>query len=326
MRGEFDLISAYFAPLARGHAGSLGLRDDAAVLPPTPGRDTVLTTDALVAGVHYLPDDPPASVGQKLLRVNLSDLAAMGAQPLGYLLTLVLSRDTEEAWVSSLSQGLSIDQERYGIALLGGDTTAGPGPTMLSLTALGTVAQGRALRRDGAAAGEGIYVSGTIGDAALGLQVRSGHRAAAEEADAHYLVGRYRRPEPRLALGAALRERRLASAVIDVSDGLVADLGHVCAASGLGAEVAAADVPLSPAVQRLAERDRGVGTTALTGGDDYELLFTVPESRAAEVAELARDLDLPLTRIGHMATGHGVTVLGSDGRPLHLDHGGWTHF
>jgi thiamine-monophosphate kinase len=326
MLGEFELISRYFAPLAQNAPGALGLRDDAAVLAPASGADLVFTTDTIVAGVHFLPDDPAEGVARKLLRVNLSDLAAMGAEPLGYLLSFTASRTTGEGWIRAFAEGLQADQDRYAIALLGGDTTSTPGPTTLSLTAVGQVPRGRALRRGGAGAGDVVFVSGTIGDAALGLQVLLGQRSPPTAADQDALVDRYRHPRPRLALGQALLARGLATAAVDVSDGLVADLGHLCAESGLGAEVAAANVPLSAAAQRLVEADAACLTAALTGGDDYELLFTAPAAQASGLGALAAELDLPLTRIGTMGAGEGVVVRDAEGAAMALDSKGWQHF
>lgn len=324
MRGEFELIARYFAPLAATE-GAFGLRDDAAVLQPPEGEDLVLTTDTISAGVHFLPDDPADTVARKLLRVNLSDLAAMGARPLGYLLAAGLAEDVEEAWIAAFAQGLAEDQEIYGIGLLGGDTTVLAGPTTLSLTAVGAAPRGRVLQRGGAAAGDEVFVSGTVGDAALGLLVLTGKIVVERPEDEAWLTERYRLPRPRVTLGRSLLERALASAAIDISDGLVADLGHICEASGLGAEMRAPSLPLSTAGQRLIEGDPDLFVTALTGGDDYELAFTVPPERAHELAALASALDLPLTRVGRMVSGDGVRVLGADGRPVTLASAGWTH-
>jgi thiamine-monophosphate kinase len=327
MRGEFDLIARYFAPLAAGHAGSFGLTDDAAVIDPPAGCRLVTTLDTIVAGVHYLPDDPPDTVARKLLRVNLSDLAAMGAAPYGYLLSLALSKAAEESWVAGFAEGLAADQAHYGLGLLGGDTTSTPGPTTLSLTALGTLPAGAdPLRRQGARAGQAVYVSGTIGDAALGLQLLLGELTAADDSDRAALAERYRLPHPRLALGQALQGRGLACAALDVSDGLVADLAHLCAASGVAAEVDAAAVPLSGAAQRLVEGDRALLETALTGGDDYELVFAAPDAAAGDLAQVARTLDLPLTRIGRLVEGAGVRVLDAEGAEIAVAQPGWTHF
>ncbi|RDD63786.1 thiamine-phosphate kinase [Ferruginivarius sediminum] len=326
MLGEFEIIARYFAPLAEGTPGALGLGDDAAVLSPPAGEDLVFTTDTIVSGVHFLSDDPPDQVARKLLRVNLSDLAAMGARPLGYLLSFTLPATVDEAWIEGFAQGLASDQDTYAVGLLGGDTTSTPGPTTLSLTAVGRVPAGRALRRGGAKLGDIVFVSGTIGDSALGLEILQGRRTVEMESDRERLVDRYRLPRPRMALGRELLERGLASAAIDVSDGLAADLGHICASSGVGAEIDAVDVPLSAAVQRLVESDAGCLVTALTGGDDYELMFTVPERLAGEVGKLAVELDLPLTRIGVLAGAGGVIVRGADGEAMELGPGGWTHF
>ncbi|HYZ32288.1 MAG TPA: thiamine-phosphate kinase, partial [Crenalkalicoccus sp.] len=235
---EFALIARHFRPLAGPAALDLG--DDAALLDAPSGRQIVMTVDTMVAGVHFLLDDPPETIGRKLLRVNLSDLAAMGAAPLGYLMTTALPRGTPEAWLAAFAAGLAEDQRGFGIQLLGGDTVATPGPVTLSLTALGTVAPGAALRRKGAVPGDTLWVSGTIGDGALGLRALRGEVADPEGA----LARRYRLPEPRLGLGAGLAG--LAHAAMDVSDGLLQDLGHLCRAGGCAAELEAASVPLSP--------------------------------------------------------------------------------
>ena len=216
---EFALIAKHFAPLARDPAALL-LSDDACVLRPEPGREMIVTCDALVAGVHFLATDPPDLIAAKALAVNLSDLAAKGAEPRGYLMALALPHTTEDAWLARFARGLSEAQDRYSTSLLGGDTTATPGPLTIAITALGTAPVGSMIRRRGARAGDGIYVSGTIGDAGAGLRILQG----TGEGDA-YLVGRYRNPTPRLSLGLALRG--VATASLDVSDGLIADLGHI---------------------------------------------------------------------------------------------------
>src|SRR5690349_11979564 len=249
--GEFERIRRFFAPLAA--PGALGLRDDAALIDGPDGQHYVLTADAIVEGVHFLSEDPPAQVAQKLLRVNLSDLAAKGAEPVGYLLVTALPRARDEAWLEAFAAGLAADQARFGIGLLGGDSTATDGPATLSVTALGRVASGRAVLRSGARAGDSIYVSGTLGDAALGLQALRGELPgiAAEARD--FLAGRYRLPQPRLALGQRLVG--VAHAMMDISDGLVADLGHIVEASGVGAVIEAALLPLSPAARSVIAAD-----------------------------------------------------------------------
>lgn len=326
MRGEFELIDRYFAPLARAAAGADGLRNDAALFDPAPGHSLVVTVDAMVEGVHFLPDDPAALVGRKLLRVNLSDLAAMGARPRGYLLAAAWSGRIDEDWIAAFADGLAVDQDLFDVALYGGDTVSTPGPLTLSLTAFGEVARGAALTRAGARAGDLIYVSGTIGDGALGLRSLSGELPGLAAADAEALAARYRLPEPRVALGRALAEGGIASAAMDISDGLVADLGHIAKSSGLGATLRAADVPLGAAAARALTGDANLGTAILTGGDDYELLFTVDPGRAGEVAALAGSLDLALTSIGAMEAGANVRVLDAAGAPLDVPRGGWRHF
>ena len=218
---EFSLIARHFRPLAG--PGAMDLTDDAAVLTPPPGRQLVLTADAMVAGVHFLPDDPPDLVGRKLLRVNLSDLAAKGAVPLGYLMTVSTPRDTPEAWFAGFAAGLAQDQATYRVTLLGGDTTSTPGPISLSLTILGHVAPDTAVHRFGAQDGDEIWVTGTIGDGALGLAVARGRLID----PTGFLLSRYRLPQPRVGIALA----GIASAGMDVSDGLVQDLGHICRAS-----------------------------------------------------------------------------------------------
>jgi len=314
---EFAFIDRHLRPLTNGVPGALDLTDDGALL-RCPGEDElVVTKDALVEGVHHLPDDPPDLVARKLLRVNLSDLAAMGAEPIGYLLALALPVRCDEAWAEAFARGLAADQERFGIGLLGGDTVSTPDRPVLSLTALGRVPAGRALLRRGARPGDGIWVSGTLGDAAIGLRILRGLAVPDEEAAP--FVDRYRLPRPRLALGKALRG--LAHAAIDISDGLVADLGHICSASGVGAVVEAERLPVHP----LARGIPGWRDCALTGGDDYELLFTAAAARQTAIEALAAELDLPLTCIGRIVEGAGVRVVDANGRELDLARTGWRH-
>lgn len=326
MRGEFELIAAYFAPLAGGAAGALGLTDDAALLAPPEGCDLVLAADAMIEGVHFLADEPADLVARKLLRVNLSDLAAMGARPLGYLLTAAWPESTEEARIARFAEGLAEDQAIFPVRLLGGDTTRTPGPLALSLTAVGAVPAGRSLRRGGARAGDLVFVSGTIGDAALGLKVLTGALRVADEGDRAALVARHRLPEPRLALGEALLEAGLATAAIDVSDGLVADVGHIAETSGLAARIEAAAVPLSAAAGRALARDPALGAAIYGGGDDFELAFAAPPERAEALADLAGRLGLAITRIGELTAGAGVRLVDESGQEVALSAAGWTHF
>ncbi len=317
MLGEFDLIAKYLVPLAAQEPGADGLTNDAAALRLDPGKSLVVTTDTMVEGVHYLPSDPAALVARKLLRVNLSDLNAMGAEARGYLLNLTLSKDWKEAWVADFAQGLAEDQEIYGVCLYGGDTTSTPGPTTLSLTALGCLPEGEELRRGTAKAGDLVCVSGTIGDGALGLLVA---RGALTGPHSESLRQSYRLPEPPMELGPKLRG--LASAALDISDGLLADLGHIASQSGLAARVRSPDLPLSRAVAEALAQDPELLKLVLTGGDDYQLLFTLPPGRLPELLERVEDV----TVIGQMSEGQGVTAVDQHKRPIEIENAGWTHF
>jgi thiamine-monophosphate kinase len=311
---EFELISRHFTHLAG--PGALGLTDDAAVITPPANRQLVISADAMVQGVHFLPNDPPQTIGRKLLRANLSDIAAMGADPLGYLMTVSVPKETPDNWFAGFAAGLAHDQAQFGITLLGGDTTSTPGPISLSATVLGHVAPGAALTRAGARAGDGIFVTGTIGDGALGLRALRGELADPDG----FLSNRYRLPQPRLGLSLT----GIASAAMDISDGLLQDLAHLCRASGVGAEVQAPAVPLSAAA-------RAAGPAwlplCLTGGDDYELLLAVPASaEAALLAEAAR-AQVPMTRIGRFVEDSArFDVLDASGEAMVLPQAGWSHF
>lgn len=320
MQGEFATIARYFRPLAT-HPGAFGLQDDLAWLAPRFGRRLVFKTDAIVVGVHTFPDDPADLVARKALRVNLSDLAAKGARPLGYLLALMLPAGTKAAWLARFAAGLRADQAEFGIPLLGGDLTRTPGPPTISITAIGEAPPGRPLLRGGARRGDLVFVSGTIGDAALGLLALRGKLPRLAPRHRCFLAGRYLLPEPRLALGRAVAP--LAHAAMDVSDGLVADLGHICEASGCGAELDLTAVPASPAAQQAGERHT---FARLTGGDDYELLFTAPLSAEAGLRAAARKSGVPVARIGRVVARPGVHVLGPDGRAISVKNGGWQHF
>ena len=313
--GEFRFIERHFLSLAGPAA--LGLADDAAVFAPPPGRELVVSADAMVQGVHFLPGDPPDSVGRKLLRVNLSDLAAMGAVPLGYLLTVTLPPDMTDDWFAGFCSGLAADQAEFGLSLLGGDTTSTSGPLVLSLTILGHVAPGAALRRNGAAAGDGLWVTGSIGDAALGLVVLQG---GLEDPSGH-LAARYRLPLPRVALGQALPG--IATAAMDISDGLLQDCWHVCRQSRVAAVIEAALVPLSGAAREAGSAWR---STCLTGGDDYELLLAVPPANEAALRAAALACGTDISRIGHLEAGTcRVRVLDAAGAELGFERRGWSH-
>lgn len=321
---EFDLIARYFAPLAAGVPGALGLADDAAIVDLAPGQRLVATADALVAGIHFLPDDPPEDIARKMIRVNLSDLAAMGAQPVGLLFTAVFPGDVKEAWLEQFAAGLKADIEAYRAPLIGGDTVSGEGALTLSLTALGTVPGETVLTRRGAEPGDDIFVTGTIGDGALGLEVARGGLTSLDEAFRRALLGRYRRPEPRIGFGARLLDHAHAS--IDVSDGLIADLGHVCASSGVGARITAAAIPLSEAARAVVDGDRERLAALLGGGDDYELLFTAPAGSGGAITGIGTELGVAVARIGCITEGSGVEVEDAEALGLTFHSRGYRHF
>jgi thiamine-monophosphate kinase len=318
---EDDLIARYFAPLA-GAAG-LALKDDVARLTPPPGRDLVVTADALVAGVHFFADDPADLIAGKALRVNLSDLASKGAEPLGFLLSLALPGDMTPDWLKAFAEGLGADAQTFGCPLIGGDTVRTPGPLMVSITALGSVASGPMPLRTAARAGDAIYVTGTVGDAALGLQLRQGGGPALPTAHRDHLIRRYLTPEPRLGLAAALR---FANASMDVSDGLVGDLAKMLAASRVSGVLDLARVPFSPAARAYFAADPSAIEIAATGGDDYEILATAPPEQAAAFEAAARDAQIPVCAIGRVSSEGGLRVTGLDGAPVSFARGSYSHF
>ena len=320
--GEFELIARYFRPLATD-PGALGLADDAALYRQHAGDDLVVTADMVAEGVHFLADDAPESVARKALRVNLSDLAAKGAVPFAYLLSLALAEDWTEAWLKKFVSGLKADQARYHVSLIGGDTIRATAGLTVAVTAIGRVPKGRMVLRSGARPGDAVFVSGTVGDAALGLRVRRGGIAAPD--GGKRLVDRYLHPQPRLALAPVLR--RHATGAIDVSDGLVGDLGHICEASGVGAEIEARRVPLSPAARRALAADGALMSTVLNGGDDYEILATVAQSAAGAFMRAAKAAGVPVTRIGQIVAGKGPPMVRDAlGQAIGVAQPSHTHF
>jgi thiamine-monophosphate kinase len=324
--GEDALIARYFQPLATD-PGAFNLVDDAAILKPN-GDEIVLKTDAIVEGVHFFPDDPPDTVARKALRVNLSDLASKGATPAGFLLTLAL-RSADDAWLAPFARGLGEDAARYGCPLLGGDTVSTPGPKMISIAAFGRVPPGRMVHRSGAKPGDRIVVSGTIGDAALGLDILKGgavaKAVAGDTAASEMLVGRYRVPQPRNALAQAVRDH--ASAAMDVSDGLAGDLAKLCAASAVSAVIDAPGIPLSaPAAALLARGTVGIGTI-VAGGDDYEILCAIPENRVEAFAAAAGQAGVAVASIGTVIAGSAAPrFLDAQCRDIALKHLSYSHF
>ena len=323
---EEHLIARYFRPLATA-PGAFGLADDAAIVTPPPGCDLVLTTDGVIAGVHFFPDDPPGDIARKALRMNLSDLAAKGATPIGFLLSVALPSAIEEAWIAAFVTGLGEDVTLYGCPLLGGDTDRTPGPIAVSITAFGSVPHGAMVRRATAKAGNIILVTGTIGDSALGVLLRRDEGLAKQwhltEAMTAHLKARYLLPQPRNALATTVLQH--ASAAMDVSDGLAGDLAKLCRASGVAAEIDVARVPLSDAARAAVATEPARMETVLTGGDDYEIVLTLSSDKLAAFQTAAREAGVAVTEIGHVVAGQG-TRFNRDGKALIFARSSYSHF
>ncbi|MCC6736038.1 MAG: thiamine-phosphate kinase [Bauldia sp.] len=320
--GEFDLIDRYFRPLAG--KGSLDLRDDVALLVPEPGTSLVVTTDMVVEHVDFFPDDPPEAIAARALRVNVSDLVAKGADPVAFVLALGLAADRNEAWVARFAAGLARDIGRFGIALVGGDLSRA-GVTTVAITAFGRVPNGKLVPRGGAQPGDVVFVSGTIGDSALGLRLRRGELAPPPDVGHRHLLRRFLTPEPRIELAGAIRAH--ASAAMDLSDGLAGDLAKLCGASGVSARIDVASVPLSAPAAAMLAADGNLWQVILGGGEDYEILCTVPASAAAAFATAAATAGVACAPIGTIAAGERAPVfVGADGAPLAIARPGHDHF
>lgn len=321
MGSEFDLIRQYFADLTPGDdTVVLGIGDDTAILRCPADRDLLVTVDTLVAGVHFPLDTAPADIGYKSLAVSVSDIAAMGGEARWATLALTLP-EPNEGWLDGFARGLADACRAFGVALVGGDTTRGP--LTISIQVMGQVAAGAALRRDGARVGDAIYVTGSIGDAGLGLALIQGRLTLGAD-EVTYFVQRLNRPTPRA--GIAPRLVGLATAAIDVSDGLLADLGHILAASGVGAELELEAIPLAVATRRLVDEGRLAATAPLASGDDYELLFTAPPAATPLLETLAREGSCSITRIGEISADVGMRLRDAEGGTLPVQFTGYDHF
>lgn len=326
--GEFELIARYFAPLA-SKEGAFGLLDDAAMLRVSPGEDLVLTKDSLAAGVHFFADDPADYIARKALRVNLSDLAAKGAEPRAYLLSLALPANWSEPWLAAFASGLAEDQKRYKLDLYGGDTLKSPDGLVISITAIGSVPTDQMVTRLGGKSGDALYVSGTIGDAALGLSVHGDVSTTADwplsEDHRRFLSERYLLPLPRLELAPLVRAH--ANAAMDISDGLLGDLAKLCRASGLGGIVNVEDVPHSDPVRAMIGHGAEFRSIALNGGDDYEILCSVPRDRTNRFEADARSVGIAVTQIGELTKfASGVSVIDHGGQTLPVPGSSFEHF
>lgn len=329
MLSEFEIIEKIFAPLAENCAGAFQLTDDAACLQPAVDHDLILTTDTLIADIHFFADDPAHSIGHKALGVNLSDLAAKGASPVGYLLSLTLPKTIDEMWLHDFAQGLLDLQNKTNCHLMGGDTVSTPGPLSISITAFGNVPKHKMVKRNGAQPTDRIYVTGTIGDAALGLHLRqnSAFVKNLQLSNEHYsfLLDRYLKPQPRIALSPILLS--FASAAMDISDGLTGDLIKLCTVSDVGALLEFEKIPLSLAAKQSVQNKSDLWDTLLSGGDDYELLFCIPLQKTAEFERNLKSLDLPVTYVGDIKSKeHTVKGLRADQHIVPLTPSGYDHF
>jgi thiamine-monophosphate kinase len=314
---EFDLIARHFTRPAANAV--LGVGDDCALVDVSNGMDLAVSTDTMVSGTHFFPDVNPENLGHKALAVNLSDMAAMGAMPYWAMLALTVPA-VDHGWLAAFAKGFFDLADEFSVSLVGGDTTRGP--LSLTVTIMGEVPMGAALRRNGAKAGDDVWVSGNIGDAALAVAHRNG-RLVLSEGDYHEAVMRLYEPTPRVGLGQALRG--LATSAIDISDGLLGDLGHICRLSGVGATVDLNSIPVSAIGAKHVNSKAGL-TAIVAGGDDYELCFTAASTTRDSIEELTDVLGVPLSRIGQVKRGKGVSLIGPDGKPVKIDGRGYNHF
>jgi thiamine-monophosphate kinase len=319
---ERERIARYFAPLSHAEPGSFALTDDAAVLTPPTGYSLVFTTDSVIESVHVLADATPQQFAQKLVRRNLSDLAAMGATPWRYMLNIHTPRALPEPWFAAFSAALASEQNQFGMALIGGDSTSGGDNIHATLTCIGLL-NTSPLLRSGASVGDDIYVSGTLGDAALGLALLQQNITMDHTDHATFLTSRYHIPQPRLALGLALHS--IATSCIDISDGLLADAQQIASASAVGITIERDAIPVSDATQSLTKIYPNVWEIICTGGDDYELLFTAPPSKRADIAALSQQLSLPITRIGNVTASNEVQLIDAQKQPIIFNDNGWEH-
>lgn len=316
MINEFEIIKKHLSPLTNNNVGALALTDDAALFKTPKGYDAVITKDAIVTGVHFIGDEKPELLAHKLLRVNISDLAAMGATPHSYFLALMLPKATDKKWIKSFAKGLAEVQQEFGITLMGGDTTSSP-TLAFSVTAIGLVKSGKALKRSGAKIGDDIFVSGTIGDSALGLY------AIKNKINNPFLINRYQIPQPRIQLGQELHG--IASSCMDISDGLLQDLSHIAKASNVGAEIYWQNIPISQVAKKLLPSVKNPYQMIAAGGDDYELLFTASPKFSAKLEILSKKLKLPITKIGKITSGNQVLLL-DNAKQVNLSVKGYNHF
>lgn len=320
---EFSFIEKYLTPLTFGKAEALSLKDDAAIIPQKPGYDIVISKDAIVEGTHFFKNDSLYDIARKLVRVNISDLAAKGATPYCCFLALILPQNSSEQWFQQFTNGLKDDLQEFGCFLAGGDTTVHNGGLVLTLTVLGYVPTGKTILRSGANDGDLVFVTGTIGDSYLGLETLRGNYKDLSQEAKKFVQGRYFIPEPRISVGQELLN--IASSATDVSDGLLADLENICNSSGVGAEIILDKIPFSPAAVEASNTDNGFFIKAITGGDDYELLFTAPASMQNKIDEISQNTGIEISNIGKIMPSGGVKLLTENGKEVWIERLGYRH-
>ena len=323
---EFSRIKKFFRPLTSQRMGAMELLDDAALVPTKKMDSIVVSTDALVEKIHFHSNERADFIARKALRTNLSDLASMGSKPFAYNLALIIGKKKSiniDQWLKLFSKGLAVDQKKFGVELIGGDTVTSFGPTSICISIFGTPNPKGSLLRRGAKVGDGIFVSGTIGDAALGLTLRGNRSLSCLSKENSYCISRYRIPRPRIDLGLALGE--VASAAMDISDGLFQDLSHLCGASNVGGIVHANKIPLSKEVRTFLKENKFSIEQVITGGDDYELIFTAPVTKEKSILNMARVTKTRITRIGTVQSGGGISIFDKNGDIIPVSKAGYSH-
>ena len=320
-RNEFEIISDFFSPLARDK-GSFGLSDDVAVLSKAKGYHFIVSTDMLISEVHFFSNDDPEDIASKCIRVNISDIVSKGAIPKYYFLSIALPKETDDKWIKSFTKSLKIEQKNFNISLMGGDTVSTTGPLTINIVCIGVIEKNKLIRRNGAMPGEDIYVTGEIGSAKIGLEILKKNIIANSDLE-NYFIKKYRLPCPRNKLGPKLIN--LASSSIDISDGLISDLNHICLASNVKAEVNYSLLPVSNCISQLNLTENQLKNIILNGGDDYEIIFTSNSLNSTKIFDLSKFLEVNITKIGMIVQGEGIEVFDKESKKIDLILDGYKH-